>query len=155
MDVDAQIQALIDDAPQDGTTPALVEAISPVLKILAGRLRLLQYYIVQTLNNEWVFTTLENQAQPSLEKLVIYAFPSLKDVAAGPYAIQDPQIIALPVPVTHILFQMLAMEGINSIIFFETPGNLTTGVEVQRQDMDELIQSHLLQKQPPLPPDIA
>lgn len=159
MNLDEQIQSLIDHAPQDGTTPTLVEAIAPVLKLFARRLQHPQYYIVQTLSNEWVFTTLENRAQPDMQKQVIYAFPTLKDVATGSYAAQDPQMIALPVPVTHILFQMLAIEAIDSTIFFEVPGNLAAGTEIQRQEISEQIQFHLREQQavsqPTIPPDLA
>jgi hypothetical protein len=156
--IDEQIQLLIDQAPQDGTTPALVEAIAPILKLLAGRLRHSQYYIVQTLEQDWAITILENREQPDMKKTVVYAYPSLKDVSASPYPLHDPQMIALPVPVTHILFQMVAMEAIDSTVFFEIPGNSDTGTEIQRQDLNQLIQSHLQQDapvQPPLPPNIA
>jgi hypothetical protein len=66
--------------------------------------------------------------------------------------------MALPVPVTHIIFQMLAMKPIDSIIFFETPGNVNTGIEVRREDVQTMIQTQLRQTQPPpstLPPNIA
>jgi hypothetical protein len=158
MSLDEQIQVLIDDAPADGVTPVMVNAISPALKLLAQRLRHLQYYIVQTLEQDWALSILNNQAEPGTKKTVIYAFPSLKDVASGPYPMQDPQLIALPLPVTHILFQMLAMESIDGIIFFEMPGNLSTGIEIQREELNTLIQGYLNQAQPPtqlIPPDIA
>ncbi len=80
-------------------------------------------------------------------KIVIYAYPTLKDVASSPYPIQDPQMIALPVPVTHILFQMLAMESVDSTIFFEVPGNISSGTEIQREQLSQLIQSHLTMNQ--------
>jgi hypothetical protein len=157
MDLDEQIQALIDNAPQDGSTPALVEAIAPVLKLLASRLRHPQYYVAQTLNQEWAVTTLENRTQPEQQKTVIYAYATLKDVSTGPYPMQDPQMIALPVPVTHILFQMLAMDGVDSTIFFEVPEDSSIGTEIQRQDLNDLIQVHLQSQftEPSLPPDIA
>ncbi|MBD2020077.1 hypothetical protein H6F43_07740 [Leptolyngbya sp. FACHB-36] len=157
MNLDDQIRDLIGNAPQDGTTPALVETIAPVLKQLAGQLRHSQYYIAQTLDQEWVMTTLENRTQPDLSKTVIYAFPSLKDVAASPYPMQDPQLIALPIPVTHILFQLLAMETIDSVIFFEAPGSTEVGTEIQRQDMNHLVQTYFQQQSAPssVPPDIA
>jgi len=159
MNIDQQIQELINDAPQDGNTPALVTAIAPVLKSLASQLRHAQYYIVQTLDQDWAITTLQSQAQEEIEKNVIYAFSSLKDVSNSPYPMHDPQMIALPIPVTHILFQMLAMEIIHSIIFFDTPGNTVTGTEIQREHMSELIESHLAQTQvtpdSALPPNIA
>jgi hypothetical protein len=156
MDLDQQIQVLIQNAPQDGTTPKIVTAIAPALTSLARQLKHLQYYILQTLDQSWVLTTLSNRAQPQVEKKVIYAFPTLKDVTAGPQSLKDPQIIALPVPVTHILFQMTAMETIDSTIFFETPGDTVKGTEIHRQELQDLIQTQLKQtlvKQ--VPPNIA
>jgi hypothetical protein len=161
MDLEQQIQVLIDNAPQDGTTPKVVEALAPVLKLFASQLRHLEYHILQTLDQAWVMTTLSNRAQPGVEKNVIYAFPTLKD-AADFQSVFDPQIIALPIPVTHILFQMLAIDTINSIVFFDTPGNLAAGTEVRRDDLQNLVQAQLQQIQMTprsypsnLPPDIA
>jgi hypothetical protein len=161
MDLEQQIQVLIDNAPQDGTTPKAIEAIAPVLTLLANQLRHTDYYILQTLDQGWVLTTLSNRAQPELEKNVIYAFPTLKD-AADFQSVSDPQIMAAALPVTHILFQMLAIDTVNSIVFFDTPGNLATGIEVSRDDLQHLIQTHLQQIRPAprsypsnLPPDIA
>jgi len=155
MDLDQQIQALIEDAPKDGTTPQLVAAIAPVLRQMAAQLRHLQYYIVQTLSENWAITTLTHQTQPDQEKNVVYAFSSLKDVASSPYPIQDPEMIALPLPVTHILFQMAASEQIDSIIFFETPGNIVAGTEIQRPELADRIQSYLHNQVPTVPPDLA
>ena len=161
MDLAQQIQALINNAPQDGTTPKAVEAIAPVLTLLASQLRHLEYHILQTLDQGWVLTTLSNRAQPEIEKNVIYAFPTLKD-AADFQSVSDPQIITTTVPVTHILFQMLAIDTVNSTVFFDTPGNLTAGTEVRRDDLQHLIQVQLqriqlVPKSYPsnLPPDIA
>lgn len=157
MSLDAQIQDLIDHAPQDGTTPLLVAAIAPVLKELAGRLRHLQYYVAQTLDGSWAVTLLSHEAHPDIQKQIIYAYPTLKDVSSGPYPMQDPQMIALPLPVTHILFQMAAMETVDSVIFFEVPGNTTVGTEIQRADLQTLIQTQLRHQTaaPGVPPDIA
>lgn len=161
MDLEQQIQALIDNAPKDGTTPKVVEAIAPVLTLLASQLQHLEYYILQTLEEGWVVTTLSNRAQPEVEKNVIYAFSTLKD-AADFQSVWDPQILALPIPVTHILFQMLALDTVTSIVFFDTPGNLTTGTEVRREELQNLIStqlqhSHFVPRSYPsnLPPDIA
>jgi putative heme iron utilization protein len=161
MDLEQQIQVLIENAPQDGTTPKIVEAIAPVLTLIANQLRHSDYHILQTLDQGWVVTTLSNRAQPNVEKNVIYAFPTLKD-ATDFQSVADPQIIVATVPVTHILFQMLAIDTITSIVFFNTPGNLTAGTEVRRDDLQQLIQIQLQQihstpRSYPsnLPPDIA
>lgn len=161
MDLDQQIQVLIANAPQDGTTPRMVEVIAPVLTLLARQLKHLEYHILQTLDQGWVVTTLSNRAQPEVEKNVIYAFSTLQD-AANFQSTWDPEIMATAIPVTHILFQLLAIKTVNSIVFFDTPGNLVTGTEVRRDDLQQLVQRQL--QQTPLvprsypsnlPPDMA
>ena len=149
MDLDKQVQLLIDNAPQDGVMPRVIVAISPVLKLLAAKLRH-QYYILQHLDNSWVSTVL-SRTNPDIEKRVIYAYPALQDILG----VSDPQVIAVPLPVTHILFQLLALETVDNIVFFES-GDSTTGIEVRREDMQNLIQAQLKQKlSNQLPPDIA
>ena len=163
MDLDEQIQLLIDHAPQDGSTPQALVVIAPVLKLLAGQLRHLQYCLLQSPSGDWVLTTLSNRANPAVEKRVVYAFPTLK-VPSTAAAGLDRQIIVAPVPVTHILFQLVALETVDSVVFFETPGQTTKGTEIQRQHLQDLIQAQLDQypvapipTTPPnrLPPDIA
>lgn len=162
MELDRQIQVLIDNAPQDGHTPQAMKALAPVLKTLAEQLRYSQYYILQTLDRNWVLTTLSNRATPGMEKRVIYAFSNLQDVTADPHFLKDPQVMAVPVPVTHILFQMVAMNAVDSTVFFETPGNLSSGIELRREDLQNVIQVELQQnyakqkiRRSHLPPDIA
>lgn len=162
MDLDRQIQVLIDDAPQDGVTPQVVSAIAPGLKLLASQLRHLQYYILQSMDREWVVTTLSDRANPKITKNVIYAFPTLKD-ASDSVSVNEfnPQVVAVPLPVIQILFQLFAMETVDSIIFFDTPGDLNTGIEIRPADLQNLIQQ--LQQNPStrkanpgyIPPDIA
>lgn len=161
MDLDTQIKLLIDNAPQDGVTPRIVAAIAPAIKLLAQKLRHQEYYILQSLDAEWVMTILSNRTNPDEEKRVIYAYPTLEDLAASSGADIDPQIIAVPIPTTHILFQLVALETVDSIVFFETPGDLNTGIEIYRADVQNLIQLQLQQDKstpnPPqqVPPDIA
>lgn len=157
MDLNQQIQVLIDNAPQDGTTPQVIRAIAPALKSLAGQLQHPQYYLLQSANQSWVITTLSHRTQPTLEKTVIYAYSTLKDAAAGPFATKDPQVIAGAIPVTHILFQMVAMQPIDSIVFFETAGDLANGKEISRESLHHLIEGYLRQYQAELrlPPNIA
>lgn len=161
MDLDRQIKVLIDEAPQDGVTPQVVAAVAPVLVLLAGRLRHLEYYILQNLDRDWVVTTLSDRANPKVTKRVIYAFPTLKDVSAVAVSEQDPQIVAAPLPVTHILFQLFALETVDSIIFFDIPGELNRGTEIQRGELQKLIKLQIQPRSAPaspfnqIPPDIA
>ena len=158
MDLDQQIQVLIEQAPQDGTTPRLIEAIAPILKQTARRLRHPQYYVLQTLNQSWIVTTLNQRSQPGVEKNIVYAFSTLKDVASGPYQLQDPEVLALPMPVAQILFYLISMPGLDGMIFFDTPGNVDIGTEIVREELTKLIQGHMQQLSTPssnLPPDVA
>ncbi|MDJ1168280.1 hypothetical protein PMG71_02435 [Roseofilum sp. BLCC_M154] len=162
MDLDDQIQTLIDRAPQDGHTPQIIAAIAPALKALAQQLQHSQYYILQSVNQEWVFTTLRNNEEAELTKKVIYAFSTFKDAAQSPSAKDSPNLIAVPIAVTALLFQMVTLEPIDSLVFFETPGNLQSGVEVRSEDVKNLIESYLAQlssgSAPPIskfPPNMA
>ncbi len=157
MDIDRQIQALINDAPQDGTTPNLVKTIAPALRLIAGQLKHPQYYILQTLDQGWVMTTLQQRHRSSAQKNVIYAFPTLDDVAASPHPLDDPQLVALPIPVTHILFQMLAMKAVDTLIFFELPGNSNSGTEISRENLQHIIRLILQNTRTTrqVPPDLA
>jgi hypothetical protein len=157
MDLQAQIQLLLDNAPQDGVTPQIVAAIAPALGAIAKKLRHPQYYILQHLEQGWVLTTLSNRANRDLEKRVIYAFPTLQDVPGSASAGLDPQIIAAPILVTHILFQLVALEPVDSIVFFETPGTTHNAVEVQRVELQKLIAEQLKQHRSgsQISPDIA
>ncbi|WP_088242235.1 hypothetical protein [Calothrix rhizosoleniae] len=143
MDLDIQIQSLIDDAPQDGVTPQLIAIIAPVLNAIAQQLRHHQYYILQNLQESWVVTTLSNRTNSTLQKRVIYAFPTLQDVATGSSSGLDAQVTAMPIPVIHILFQLVALESVDSIVFLETPGTDTDCVEILRAELQKKIQKQL------------
>lgn len=157
MDLEAQIQLLIDNAPRDGMTPNLIAAIAPALRTIAQKLRHSQYYILQNSESSWVLTTLSNLTNPGLEKRVVYAFPTIQDVSLISPAGLDPQMLAKIIPVTHILFQLVALEPVDSIVFLETPGKTTHTVEIRRTELEKLMQKHLRQQRSPkqIPPDIA
>ncbi|MEM1280848.1 MAG: hypothetical protein AAGG53_12710 [Cyanobacteria bacterium P01_H01_bin.152] len=146
-DLQPQIQTLIENAPDDGVTRQTVETVSPILLEFAGRLKHSQYYILQTLGRSWVMTTLSSRREPTVRKNVLYGFPTLKDAASDPNTAKNPQIMAIPTPVTHILFQILALKSLDSIIFFDTPGSLKQGIEIQKQEFQARIQAHLQESQ--------
>jgi len=156
MDLDAQITDLVQGAPGNGLPAGTVEAIAPTLKAIAGQLKHDQYYILQTLEQGWVLTTLSSREQPDVRKNVVYAFPSLDAARTGSSSVKDPQVMALPMPITHILFQMLAMKPVHSVVFLEGSGKAGQGVEVRRQDIESLIQAQLKQTQGgSIPPNLA
>jgi hypothetical protein len=145
MDKDAQIRLLIDNAPLDGVTPQLIAAIAPILNAFASKLKHTQYYILQDMDEHWVLTTLSNRANPELSKRVIYAYPTLQDVTTNVGVGSDPQLVAAKIPVIDVLFQLVALEPVDSIVFFETPGTTNNTFEVQRSHFLALIQQVLQQ----------
>lgn len=158
MDVETQIQLLIDNAPRDGITPHLITAIAPALRAIAQQLRHSQYYILQK-EGSWVLTTLSHRADPGLEKQVIYACSTIQDISLIPSAGRDPQVVATPIAVTHILFQLLSLKPVDSIVFLETPGTLNNAFEVQRSQLEKAIEKQL-KHQPKkqsnnIPPNLA
>ncbi|MGB3612871.1 MAG: hypothetical protein WBA10_03690 [Elainellaceae cyanobacterium] len=131
----------------------MMATIAPVIKTVATQLVHPQYYLLQTLDDGWLMTTLSHRTQLEAEKNVIYAYPTLEDARMGSQTARNPQITALPVPVTHILFQMLAMKVVHSIIFLQTSNNLQDAIEVPRERLEHLIKQYVQnirsQGQPP------
>lgn len=145
MDLKPQLQILIDDAPNYGLSSVVIEqAIAPVLEILGQQLEHLEYYILQNLSDEWVLYSISDRDQNQSPKKVIYAFSSLQD-AADFQGKQDPNILAAPLPITHILFRLFSLASIDSMVFFTQPGNFKTAIELKRNDLQNLIQQQLKQ----------
>ena len=149
MDLKQQLQILIDQAPQDGVTPEVIEkAVNPVLKNFATQLKQNAYFAYQSVQGNWLLTTLSNRRDPMLEKKVIYAFSTLEDAKLFEQADgdrPDPNLTAQLVPVTHILFQLFALKQLDSLVFFENVGSLSNGTEVHRQDLQKAIQKNLVE----------
>ena len=158
MNLDQQIDILQDNAPNHGISPVVIEkAIAPALKMFAKQLKHENYYLLQNLQQSWILTTLSNRSQPQQQKKVIYAFATSKDAMNFANS-SDPKIVADSVPLMQILFQMLAIQPLDSMIFMDLPGNLSSGTEVRRVDVQNLVQTNLkkLQSQTSnLPTDIA
>jgi hypothetical protein len=157
MDLEAQIQLLIDNAPQDGVTPQIMVSIAPVLIAIAQKLNHYQYFILQNSEQDWVLTTLSNRANPGIEKQVIYAFPTIQDVSLISDDGRDPHLLPTLMDVTQILFPLVALKPVHSIVFIETPGNITNTVEVRRSQLERLIQQRLqeFKGKKIIPPNIA
>lgn len=148
MNIKDQIQVLIDDAPDDVTRKA-VEMTAPLLQEIAGQLPQEQYYVLQSLGQGWVMTTLRGRQNPQVTKTVVYAYPSLAAASVG--QTYNPQMMALPHASTHLLFQLISLKQIDSLIFLREKGK-GQGIEIQRQVIEQALALQL--KQPP-PTEIA
>ncbi len=144
MELDQQIQDLITNAPQDGKTPVLVRAIAPALKKMAGQLKRTQYYVLQTDDQAWVVTSLAHRSEPLQQKKVVYAYPTVADARADSHNSDNSMVIAIPLPVTHILFQMLAMKTVDGMVFFETSDTSSSAIEVTKKQLEDAIREAYL-----------
>lgn len=140
MTLEQQVQMLIDQAPADRQTLVAVQRIAPVLQKLAQRLQYLQYYLLQSTDQRWQTVTLQHQRQPQLEKTVLYAFAHESDARRSATAAG---LLVEPVPIIQLLFQALTLQPVDSLIFLEVPGNSEQGIEIQRREIQQLVQAGL------------
>lgn len=154
MNLQQQIEALIAASPQDGQTPAAVAAIAPVLQQFAQQLKQNQYYIVESADQQWQVTTLRHREKPELEKTVIYAYRDPAEAAAS----SPPPLRVVSQGVIALLFQLIALEGVDSLIFMENSRQRSSGKEIRRQSLQEQVQRKLQECLPQLlglPADLA
>jgi hypothetical protein len=155
-EIQAQIETLIANSPQDQQTLVGVKAIAPALERIAQRLKYPAYCILQSLDQRWQTTTLKHRQHPKQEKTVIYAYADRQDAISVGQSLRNHQLLAVPQPIVQLLFQMLSLEGVDSLIFVEDSSNLSMGKEIFRQEIKQAVHTQLQKLvQPPPPPDIA
>jgi len=149
--LDQQVEVLIQQAPGDDVTATLVSLVGPLLMQVANQLKHLEYYVLQTRDRGWVVTTLGNRTQPEQEKAVVYAFPTIQDAQAFAETHRDAEVAPVALPVVEILFQLIAMEKVDSLLFFEVAGDRNQAAEVRRVDLQAQMQLLMRQQlnQPP------
>jgi hypothetical protein len=154
-EIQAQVQALITNAPQDQQTLLGVQAIAPVLEQIAQRLEHSAYCILQSLDQRWQITTLTHRQQPTREKTVIYAYADRQAaIKAGQFQ-PDRQLLVVSQPLIQLLFQMLSLEGVDSLIFLEDNSNLNVGHEITRLEIQQAVQAQLQKLVRSTPSDLA
>lgn len=150
MNIEKQLEILANDAPEYGVSTEIMEqAISPVLKFLASQHKHTDYFVLHTSDKHWIITTLSNRKQPQMTKRVIYGFATYQDArnfqdTVNPNSITPP-INIVSLPITHLLFQIFAIHQVDSIILMDTPNNKTKGIEIQRENIENMIQKQLQQ----------
>jgi hypothetical protein len=142
MDLQTQIQALIEDAPADQATHEGMQVVATVLGELAQGLGHTEYYVLQSLQQQWQITTLQHRSQEALQKTVLYAYGSLADATrAG----RSEDLMAVPVQVVPLLFQFFSFEEVDSLLFLDEANNPEQMRELKRQDLQALVQAYLEQ----------
>ena len=140
MDIQAQIQALIDEAPADPEMREGVQVVAEVLGQVAAGLEHLQYYVLQSLEQRWQITTLEHRTQPELQKNVIYAYGYLADATQVG---QSADLMAAPVLTLRLLFQFFSFDQVDSILFVEAQNQPEQVKELSRTDLQAIVQQSL------------
>lgn len=155
MNIDQQLQELIEGAPPEADLKKAIKTVSPVIRTIAKQLQHQEYYILQSVSKQWLQATVAHKDTPTQPKRVIYAYPSLAAAAGDKLAKSNPGLMALPVPVARLLFQLPSIDPVDSLIFLETDSR-DQAIEVRRTDLKVLFQSQLTQNmKPQIPPDIA
>lgn len=143
LNLDSQLQILIDEAPNHGVSALVMEkAVIPALKLFALQLQHSKYYLLTSSQDAWMITTLSHRQHPQREKRVIYAFSSRKD-AQGFQGIADSSLKIVSIPVTHLLFELFALKTVDSLIFLENSSNLEKGKEIQRENLQNIIEKQM------------
>jgi hypothetical protein len=141
MDLESQMQALVDEAPDDATRLGM-KSVAAVLGQVASSLKHQQYYILQNFQQQWQVTTLQHRSQTELEKTVIYAYGHLADATRMG---QSVKLMAAPVDVVPLLFQFFALADVESLLFVEEANQLDQVRELPQQDLQDWIQTALAQ----------
>jgi hypothetical protein len=140
MDLQAQIRALIVDAPADEVTQAGIQVVAIALGEIAQGLTHTEYYILQNFEAQWQVTTLQHRSQEDLQKTVLYAYGNLSDATKVG---QSDELIAAPVPVVQLLFQFFSFETVDSFLFVDDAQQPDQIRELKRQDLQALVQAYL------------
>jgi hypothetical protein len=140
MNLQAQIQALIDDAPTDEVTQSGIQVVAIALGEIAQGLAHTEYYILQNFEAQWQVTMLQHRTQEDLQKTVLYAYGNLADATKVG---QSGELIAAPVPVVQLLFQFFSFETVDSFLFVDDAQQPDQIRELKRQDLQSLVQAYL------------
>ena len=146
MKLNQQLQNLVDEAPNYGVPAVIMESgVVPIIHVFAQQLDHSEYYLRQTIEKNLLLTILGNPDDPSVEKKVIYAFPTVKDAQNFPHSDIDDQanMVAEGLPVTQILFQMFTMKGVDSVIFLDKPEDYKQSKEIYCHKLQSAIKQNL------------
>jgi hypothetical protein len=140
MDIPAQVQALINEAPPDDVMQEGIQVVAEVLGQVASGLGHLQYYILQNFENQWQVTTLEHRTQPDLQKTVLYVYGHLADATRMG---QSTDLIAVPVQTVPLLFQFFSFAQVDSLLFVDEANQPDQMKELSRADLQAVVQASL------------
>jgi hypothetical protein len=140
MDIQAQVQALINEAPADEAMQEGMQVVAEVLGQVASSLGHLQYYVLQNLENQWQITTLEHRAQPEQQKNVLYAYGHLVDATRMG---QSGDLMAVPIQTLPLLFQFFSLAQVDSLLFIDELNQPDQVKELNRTELQAVVEASL------------
>jgi hypothetical protein len=149
MNLDAQIQSLVDNAP-DAESRVSALAVSAIIKRVAETFPGTEYYIAQSPEGDWLVTTLQHRQNPQEQIQVIYAYANEELVP------KTADTIGFKLPIIHLLFEVMAVSQIDRVLFVERSELEETPRSVGREDLERLVAETIQQlPSPSLPPDVC
>ncbi len=126
-ELNLQVNALIQDAPNDRTTTQRVTTLAPLLaKFALTRLNQAYYYLIQdpdgALLRETFIHPTQFTAETTVEKTIVFAFPTLEEADLhrdnGDNGL-NADYLAVRTPSLEILFRFWALNWCDAVVFWD------------------------------------
>lgn len=141
MDIQAQVQTLIDEAPSDAAAQEGIQVVAVILGEVAQTFKHLQYYVLQSFQQQWQITTLQYRDQ-NVQKTVLYAYGHLADATRMG---RSEDLIAVPVPIVQLLFHFFSFNEVESLLVVDEINNPEKIQELKQEDLQTIVENALQQ----------
>ena len=123
-ELNIQVNALIQDAPNDRTTTQSVVTLAPLLaKFALTRLNQAYYYLIQdpdgALLRETFIHPTQFTAETTEEKTIVFAFPTLEEADLNRDGGLNTDYLAVRTPTLEILFRFWALSWCDAVVFLD------------------------------------
>ena len=123
-ELNAQVNTLIQDAPNDRGTTQSVAKLSPLLaKFALTRLNQAHYYLIQdpdgALLRETFIHPTQFTAETTVEKTIVFAFLTLEEADLHRDNGLNADYLAVRTPTLEILFRFWALNWCDAVVFLE------------------------------------
>ena len=144
--LDRQVALLVQSTPDEETASA-VSLITSVLKAIAKNLKYTTYFVVQDIEGGWLLTPLSNHDNPELEKITIYAYCDRIPANIDRLKLNDETLKCGEYNVIDMLFRLIGMKQVDSMVFFDRSTDTQHGIEIGRNDIEELCEKQIKRAQ--------
>jgi hypothetical protein len=139
-----QVITLIQDAPDDRTTPQGIATIAPLFaKIALSRLNHAYYHVIQDEAGALLRIISTHSKHSSGEKTMVFAFSTEEEASLERDNLDEPNALIIKVAVLELLFRFWALNWCDALIFFDRPGDRTQGHAITHAELTNLLQQEL------------